>query len=236
MLKTLYALQQLEVSEAAINTERMNSLEYKELRSIKAAFDVKKQQYQRLQNDIAALSDLLATYPRQISVQQEKINAEQAAIYDGSVSSPKVLAAREAQLAALHEGLARLEEEQRLKQLELDQKQSAVVCLKEELMEQYQSFHRVKELYQAAQADRDSRLAGLAEKKAMLLQEIDPKTLAWYESLREKFNGTPVARLDEQHVCSGCHTIVTPIAYKRALLGKLANCEKCGRVLFVDEN
>ena len=96
----------------------MNSLEYKELRSIKAAFDVKKQQYQRLQNDIAALSDLLATYPRQISVQQEKINAEQAAIYDGSVSSPKVLAAREAQLAALHEGLARLEEEQRLKQLE----------------------------------------------------------------------------------------------------------------------
>lgn len=235
MLKSLYALQQLEVAEEAIHTERMNSREYKELRRIKAAFEAKKQQYLRLQNDIAALSDELAAYPAQLAEQQRKIAAEQSAIYDGSVSSPKALAAREAQLAALNEGLGLLETAQRAKQLELEQKQSASGSLKEEMTEQYEVFRRVKEAYQSAQAQRDARLAELAEKKAALLAEIDEDSLAWFESLRARFKGTPVAMLDAQHVCSGCHTIVTPIAYKRALLGQQTHCEKCGRILFVSE-
>ena len=43
MLKKLYQLQQLEAAAAALNTERINSDEYRQLRSIRSSFEAEKQ-------------------------------------------------------------------------------------------------------------------------------------------------------------------------------------------------
>ena len=47
MLKKLYQLQQLEAAAAALNTERINSDEYRQLRSLRASFEVEKQKLRR---------------------------------------------------------------------------------------------------------------------------------------------------------------------------------------------
>lgn len=233
MLNSLYRLQGLEEAEQALALEKTSSSQYRELRAIKAAFTAQKQQYLRLSDEVAALEEEAATAPARIAQQENRVREEQSAIYDGSVSSPKVLAARESQLAALQDELSALRKALSDSQTELRQKQEAAQRLKADMTEQHERFRGIKETFLAEQEVRDRRLEELAQAKAQLLQGIDPSALAWFQSQRAKFDGSPVAMLDDNHVCSGCHTMTTPITYKRTTQGQQTYCEKCGRRLFV---
>ncbi len=234
-VKTLFEYQQLEVAERGIIAERDTSHEFMEMRRIKSEFIVNKQRYLQLINDIAALTAMVKNFPQQLAMQQEKIEAEQSATYDGSVSSMKALSAREAQLAALEEKLAHLEEEKTLRKEELLQKQAEVTALKEIMDQQYQDFLAVKQLYLSEQSKREQLLSGLTVAKSDMEQRISAEELAWFNEQKERFQGSPLAKLDANHVCSGCHTMVTPICYKRVMQGMSSTCENCGRTLFIDE-
>ena len=127
MLNLLFRLQQLEAEERSIAAERINSQEYKQLRAIKAAFDAKKQQYLRLSEDIASLAGELETFPARLAEAERRLAAEQTAIYDGSVSSSKALAARESQAASLAESLSELRSLQAAYEGEQAQKQAQIL-------------------------------------------------------------------------------------------------------------
>lgn len=234
MLNLLFRLQQIEAEERAIAAERINSQEYKELRSIKAAFDVKKQQYSRLMNDLDSLAEEINGFPARLAEGRSRLEKERAAIYDGSVSSPKALAAREAQVKALEENLAELQALEAMHLGEREQKRAVASQLEQEMEEQYHCFRDIKQSYQAAQDIRQQRLDALNAAKAELIPGIDAQSMQWFEEQRQRFGGTPVASLNEQHICSGCHTMVPPITYKRTMLGQRTFCEKCGRILFVE--
>lgn len=234
MLNLLFRLQQLEAEERSIAAERINSQEYKQLRAIKAAFDAKKQQYLRLSEDIASLAGELETFPARLAEAERRLAAEQTAIYDGSVSSSKALAARESQAASLAESLSELRSLQAAYEGEQAQKQAVSEQLRREMEEQYLSFRDIKQSYQAAQDIRQQKLDQLTAAKQQIVSRVDGQTLLWFEQQREKFGGSPVACLNQQHICSGCHTMAPPITYKRTLQGQRTYCEKCGRILFVE--
>lgn len=235
-VKVLFEYQQLEVVERNIINERNNSAELGELRRIKAEFVLNKQQYLALINDIAALNSLVKNFPQQLAMQQEKIEAEQNAIYDGSVSSMKALATREAQLAALQERLAQMEGEKSACEEELVRKQAEVNELKQRMDEQYASFKAIKSDYEAAEIKRQQMLSSLSVAKNELQQQIPEAEMRWFEDQKDRFQGSPLAKLDANHVCGGCHTMVTPICYKRVTNGITSTCENCGRTLFVEES
>ena len=76
----------------------------------------------------------------------------------------------------------------------------------------------------------------LARKKEEITASLDSDELAWYAQIRHKCDGTPIAKLSSGQVCGGCFTIVTPATYRRTVNGQTTCCEKCGRVLFVEED
>ncbi len=233
MLKTLYALQQLEVAEHNIEMEKQKSAEVLQLRQIKAAFLSKKTQYQSLLVEIAQLQRDLESLPQQILECKEKVDEERAAIYDGSVMGMKELDARELQAAAWEKKAAELEEMQATMKEELQKMEGFSGVLKGEMALQYKEFSAVKSQYLMAEEDRQQRLQELARQKADLLAGIDAKDLEWFHREQKRFHGTPIAKLGQNQVCSGCHTMVPPVVFSRTMKGLKTCCENCGRILFI---
>ena len=195
MLKLLYQLQEIETAEQAVGEEKRNSSEYKSLRGIRNAFDTKKQQYLRLTADLQRLEEQLDAFPQRIAEAELKLEEERNAIYNGSVSSTKALAAREAQAAAWQDRLAELQALQSAYQGEQAQKNAAHLQLKEEMEQQYADFRRIKESYQIQEDQRQQALAELTAQKEALEAQIDEATMLWYQSERHRFAGAPVAML-----------------------------------------
>lgn len=235
MLKELFDLQNIELAEKAVLEEKKESREFKQLKALKSAFDLQKENYLRIEKELAALDSQLAVFPKQIEELEERLNRENKAIYDGSVSNLKELSARETQAAALGDKLKELQNLQDLYHSEYEQKCEEYEENKKHISENYQQFIEIKETFQKMQEAWEKELEDLAAKKQALIAGIPKNELLWFENVKDKCDGTPIAMLNAEHVCSGCHTIVPPITFKRTSLGQKTFCEKCGRTLFVEE-
>ena len=235
MLKQLYQLQLIEMEEKKELDKQRQSAEFQQLRKVKADFAHQKENYLQLEQDLAALNEQLAVFPAQLAELEEKISAENAAIYDGSVVNTRELSARESQIAALTEKLHELQSLESLYMGERAQKNATILELKRQMAHDYEDFTRLKSQVQQLQAEAKQHLEQLEQQRKELEATIPADELAWYESVKNKCGGTPVAMLNADHVCSGCHTIVPPITFKRTTLGQKTVCENCGRTLFVED-
>ena len=235
MLKKLYQLQQLEAAAAALNAERINSDEYRQLRSIRASFEAEKQKLAQANAAIAKLEKQIESLEKRKSELEVRIAGEKQAMYDGSVTNSRELEARQGQLESLQSKAEAAQKEKSEQQPLLVKKQEEAGKLRHTLTDKQIEFSRIRDIYQVKQEERDGRGRRLEEEKAALIAEIDADSLAWFETQRERFAGAPVAFLNSQRICSGCHTMVPQSTYKRASSGISTLCENCGRTLFVED-
>jgi len=235
MLSKLYDLQQLEAEERHISEEKSNSAELLALREVKQAFEVKKQSYLRLQAGLESLLKEQERLPGELAEMKEKRDGESAAIYDGSITSTKALTARETQLAALEDHLHEIEERLGILDQEIKQREDAVAELKAEMEEQYLEFRRLKAICLEKEADHNKRIEDLQRQQEELLPQINAEDMEWFRREQRRFNGTPIAKLSQEQVCSGCHTKVPPAIFTRTIRLKSTICDNCGRILFIDE-
>lgn len=235
MLKKLYKLQQLEAAAAALNTERINSDEYRQLRSIRSSFEAEKQKLAQANAAIAKLEKQIETLEKRKADLESRIDKEKQAMYDGSVTNARELDARKNQLESLQYKAETALKDKNEQQTALIKKQEEAGKLRQTLTEMQVEFSRIRDIYQVKQEERDGRGRHLADEKAALIANIDADSLKWYEAQRGRFAGTPVASLNRQRICSGCHTMVPLSTYKRAASGVNTLCENCGRTLFVED-
>lgn len=235
MLKKLYQLQLLDKALAELDAERVNSDEYRQLRSIRAGFESGKERYGKLNAEIAKVEGRLKASAGRLEELEGKIAQEKQAMYDGSVTNARELAARQSQLANMESKLEEAQNDRAQRRQQLMAKQEEAAKLRASLTDLQTDFSRIRDLYQLKQEERDVRCRQLTEERQALLPEIDAVSLNWFESARDKFAGAPVARLDKSQICGGCHTMVPPATYRRAAQGQRTCCENCGRTLFVDD-
>ena len=235
MLKKLYQLQQLETALSALDSERVNSDEYKQLRTLRKSFDADKQKLAESKAAIAKIESKIATVGKRITDLESRISKEKQAFYNGSITNTRELNARQGQLESLEYKLEAAQCEKSEHQKQLSKRQDEVEKLRRTLTDMQSEFARIRDIYQVKQEERDELGRELAAEKDALVSQIDAESLAWYEKQRESFAGTPVAYLNKQRVCSGCHTMLPLTAYKRAASGQRILCENCGRTLFVDD-
>lgn len=235
MLNELYQLQQLEIAAAALETERVNSDEYRQLLAIRTSFEAGKEKLNKLKAEIAKLESRMAAFVDRVAELEGRIEKEKQAMYDGSVTNPRELAAREGQLESLESKLETVQNDREERKNQLLNKQDEAAKLRASLTDMKEEFSRIRDLYQVKQEERDGRRQQLLAEKEVLVQQIDADSLAWFESVKDNFAGAPIARLDKAQICSGCHTMVPPTTYKRTALGQRTFCENCGRTLFVDD-
>lgn len=234
MLKLLHQLQRLECEQKNIENEKKNCQEFQRLVDLKKSFDENKEKWINISAEQLALKKSREEYAGLMKELSEKVTDEKAAIYDGSTDSVKALNAREAQIASLEEKLNQIRLKDNSSASQLHRKSEEANSLKAIIEDDYKQFQKIKDDYQQLNQRLEQRIAELEEQISHLLPSIPREELAWFEENKERFAGTPVAFLDENHVCDGCRTIVTPILYKRTVLGRETYCEKCGRALYTE--
>ena len=234
MLTLLYQLQELEVREAAIVAAQKNCPEYRQVRELKARFGQQKKELLRLQEQLSALQQQTQALPLDIAEISAKLERERAAVYDGSVANIREFNARQTQISALEEKNTALAEELKLKQAEFQRGLRQAKKLQQSLEEQHQQLSQQYQQFEDLRQGWQSELKELAAAQEAMRAQIASEELAWYEGQKPLFAGTPLAQLLGNQVCCGCHTMVTPILYKRTVQGERTRCEKCGRYLFVE--
>jgi len=92
-----------------------------------------------------------------------------------------------------------------------------------------------KELQQNLQAHLHA-IEEQQQKRALLVQGIDPGIFADYKRIEKVRRGIAVARADHEQ-CLGCSMKIPPQIYNEVVLGeKLITCPNCQRILFVERN
>jgi predicted nucleic acid-binding Zn-ribbon protein len=231
LLQALYDYQQLLAQERQMVASADPGDRAAELARIKRSFAGNKQRYLQLVEDLARLLARKKELPAQVSRQEEKTRLEKEAIYNGSVVSPKLLVAREAQVAVQEEKLKQLQEEQSSLAQLITEQELAVANCKQELQAQHDSFAALKQAGEEQQEQLQHSLLQLAEQKQELLGLITAEELDWFNQQMARFKGAPLAKVGASQICSGCRTLVTAAHYKRLGQSGRGICENCGRTL-----
>jgi predicted nucleic acid-binding Zn-ribbon protein len=234
MLTLLYQLQKLEAREAAILAAQKNCIEYQQVRELKEGFERQKQELLQGREQLSALQQQVQALPREIAETNDKLDRERAAVYDGRVANIREYNARQAQISVLEEKSAALVAEHQQRQCEYQRGLRHAKQLQQSLEEHYQQLSQQYRQYDDLRQGWQQELSGLAADKELLLTQIEGADLAWYEKQKPLFAGLPVAKLDNNRVCDGCRTMVTPMLHKRTVQKERTRCEKCGRYLFVE--
>ena len=236
MLSLLFDIQRLEAEEKSIAMEKANSWEHNELRSIKTMFDSKKVTLLELNSDVLTRTEALTELNKEQRKFYQKLEKEKAALYDGTVTNPKELQAREKQIEAIEDKITTLEESKMIEERDLEKANMQANALQKDLTAAYEDFNEIKKVYKQLVEDWDKRLEHISEKKNTLWEQVDSSWQNWYKETKAKFSGNPVAKLNTGNVCNGCRTVVPPaIALRARYIENKTICENCGRLLFIEE-
>lgn len=154
-------------------------------------------------------------------------------LYAGSINNPKELESLEHQMKALKDQISQISDEIIKLMEEKEQIDRELTQIEKEMQVQYQDFNKLKLQYNRKKINLEQDLAGIVEDQEKVSALIDEKWMSWYREKRDKFSGTPVGRIMENHACSGCRTALPVIIVKEARANPgYVFCEKCGRMLF----
>jgi predicted nucleic acid-binding Zn-ribbon protein len=164
----------------------------------------------------------------------QKMEAEQRRLYDGSVANPKELQAIQNEVANLRSRKTRVEDDVLAQMERREEMEGRLPALEDELAE---VRDRLREIESTAERDRAEVSRGLGERRAerdALTPALDEELLELYEDLRSAKKGVGAARLVDG-VCQGCHQKLSAMELDRIRRTEgIRRCEYCRRILILD--
>ena len=225
----LYRLQQLDHQIDRINA-RLQEIEkaLSDDRRVQAAQKKLAVAQKNSKNKQSALKQI----EDKVEDQRLKRKLNQASLFGGKVTNPKVLQDLQMEAEALKRYIEKLEDEQleamiasetadeALKQAEHAHQQAKATAIEE----------NASLLGEKTKLEED--LERLLREKEAVLQPITPVSLAMYENLRKTKRGTAIAAISDGG-CSSCGQNLTPAVLQSIRAANtLVFCPSCGRILF----
>ncbi|HEY49027.1 MAG TPA: hypothetical protein G4O13_03170 [Dehalococcoidia bacterium] len=164
----------------------------------------------------------------------KKIAHEEKKLYDGSVKNPRELMSLQQEVEHLKEQHKQQEEQLLNLMLEVDAAQQDAARQSSELEEMDKAWHENQNQLSKEQAEIETELAALEQKREALVEQVDTAGLRTYEEIRKARQGLAVAKV-VQGRCQGCRISLPMSDQQRARIGhELARCSNCGRILYMD--
>jgi uncharacterized protein len=202
--------------ELAEARKRADDVEQK-IGEIRLALDSIQREEKRLENEISSVD--------------QRAQAEQKRLYDGSVANPKELSSIQAEIESLGRRKARLEDEEIGQMEHREELESKLPPLEKEHAELRQ---RVAEIEASAERELTDIAKALEERqgeRTSLVPQLDEEVVELYEDLRAQKRGVGAAALIDG-VCQGCHEKLSAMALdKLKRTDGIRRCEYCRRIL-----
>ncbi len=163
-----------------------------------------------------------------------KITTEEKKLYEGSVKNPRELMSLQQEIDLIKGQRGEREEQLLTVMMEVDAAQRDVTLKRDGLAVMEKEWAKNQKRLSREQTELEADLATLAQRRDLLLKQIDSASINIYEELRRVKQGLAVAKL-VQGRCQGCRISLPVSAQQKARMGqKLATCSNCGRILYMD--
>ena len=161
-----------------------------------------------------------------------KLNPQKKKLYDGSIKSPKELAALKQQVDQLSEQISG-EEEKSLELMDRIQSMEEVVASQVAVVKQLeQDWEKKQAELRAEKAKLEADLEATTKRRDDFAAKIDREHLVIYEAVRARKQGYAVAKI-ELGRCQGCRITLSMSDISRARASELVQCDSCGRILYL---
>jgi predicted nucleic acid-binding Zn-ribbon protein len=161
----------------------------------------------------------------------QKMEAERARLYDGTVANPKELQSIEHEVANLKSRVGRIEDETIEVMERREGLESAITDAEGALDRSRAALAEFEGSAATELVDVERQLEQRAEARAALLPAVDPDLLELYQDLRAQKKGVAAAALADG-ICHGCHQKLSPVYLDRLKRTEPPwRCEYCRRIL-----
>jgi predicted nucleic acid-binding Zn-ribbon protein len=184
---------------------------------VKLALDGVVHEQHRLESDVDSM--------------EQKIQAEQKRMYDGSVANPKELQSIGAEVESLKGRKSRTEDVLLERMEQREELEARLMPLETEVAQGREALVQVEETSGRELVDIERTLEATTAERKKLADEIDPELLDLYEDLRRQKKGVGAVALVDG-VCQGCHQKLSAVYLDRLKRSDgVRRCEYCRRIL-----
>ena len=170
---------------------------------------------------------------REVEDLQAKASVSEERLYGGTVKIPKELASLQEQIANLKGRMKGLDDNTLDIMSVLETVHQQVSSKRQELVKVEEEWQEEQASLSQEQAELNSALATLEQKRKDLASKLDTASLELYRALRRIRQGRAVAKV-EQGVCQGCRIALPMSELQRAKVGQeLVQCSSCERILYL---
>ncbi len=163
---------------------------------------------------------------------QAKLKPIQQKLFAGSVSNPKELGNLQQQAAQMKNRI-RDEEDKLLEMMgKSEEIQDAAAARRASVDKIEREWSEEKGRLLSQQAELQTTAEFDTQRRDEILSQVDPAHVQLYNKLRQKKQGSAVAKI-EQGRCQGCRITVPVSELSQARAGELVQCGSCSRVLCV---
>ena len=228
--KQLYELQEVDL-DIARKTESLaqvkNTLGKDDnLVAARSALDTAKKHLSDLEHQQKTSEWELSELGSKISVVEKKL-------YGGSVKNPRELTPFQQDMEILKAQRAEREDKLLALMMDVDSLQQDVGLKKGDFEKIEQEWRENQQKLSNQQAELETELAQLKQKRDMLASQIDSASLDLYEEMRRAKQGQAVAKV-VQGRCQGCRISLSVSDQQKARMAQeLAQCSNCGRILYL---
>lgn len=227
----LLELQELDLAVDRLEARRKEIESGAELEQARTEADAVEQKVGELKLALDSIGREEKRIENETSSVDQRIQAEQKRLYDGSVANPKELSSIQAEIESLGRRKARLEDEEIGQMEHREELESQLPPLEKEHGELRQ---RVEEIEASSQSELGKIATDLDERRASreaLAPQLDEELLEIYEDLRGHKKGVGAAALIDG-VCQGCHEKLSAMALdKLKRTDGIRRCEHCRRIV-----
>ena len=227
--EALWAYQEEDMKADAIAAAIKRSPTRQKLEKARDFILDRQKQYKQIEEDVGAMVDRKDIIAQAISRSREQLQVLQNKFEANPPQTAEEVRALLSEVSRCRDTIRQYEAEigRIVKETDANDKLSRSVRV--EAANAKKSFDQLKTEYEEESRSRKGELEAQRAKARALMDQVDPKLLEEYETIKKHIS-PPVARLAHGQ-CSGCNTSLPSAILSRIKGGGLVECETCGRMI-----
>ena len=227
--EALWAYQEEDMKADAIAAAIKRSPTRQKLEKARDFILDRQKQYKQIEEDVGAMVDRKDIIAQAISRSREQLQVLQNKFEANPPQTAEEVKALLSEVSRCRDTIRQYEAEigRIVKETDANDKLSRSVRV--EAANAKKSFDQLKTEYEEESRSRKGELEAQRAKARELMDQVDPKLLEEYETIKKHIT-PPVARLAHGQ-CSGCNTSLPSAILSKIRGGALVGCETCGRMI-----
>ena len=227
--EALWAYQEEDMKADAIAAAIKRSPTRQKLEKARDFILDRQKQYKQIEEDVAAMVDRKDIIAQAISRSREQLQVLQNKFEANPPQTAEEVRALLSEVSRCRDTIRQYEAEIGRIVKEADANDTLSRRYRGEAASAKKSFDQLKTEYEEESRSRKGELEAQRAKARELMDQVDPKLLEEYETIKKHIT-PPVARLAHGQ-CSGCNTSLPSAILSKIRGGALVECETCGRMI-----